>query len=112
MIREFGAHVNFADRKLHLLQFFDRDIAGQILQADREEGSLHLSGENRREPGERAFIPKDAYEILVLVGGKKERQPLDVVPMGVRDQEREVDGAIAEFLLEREAEQANSGAGI
>src|SRR5262249_15919511 len=50
--------------------------------------------------------------IFLFVRRCKKRQPLDMIPMSMRDQQREVDRLRLQFLLQRDPKGANSGTGI
>ena len=101
-------HRHLADRELHLLQLFDRDVAREVLQTDGEKRCLHLPRQDRRQTNARTFITEDADLVLPVVGGEKKWQALDVIPVRVRDEEREPNLTLAKFALERETQFANS----
>ena len=76
-----------ADAEGGLFEFFDKDIGGDFLKADREEGAFHLAGENVDEAVACAFVAEDAEAVLLLIDREKKWQALDVVPMGVGEKE-------------------------
>src|ERR1700730_1781650 len=112
MIHKLGLHLHLADVKLHVLKFFDREMTRQLMQANREKGRLHLSGQDRAQTSARSFITQDPDQILAVVGGRKERQTLDVIPVRVCDEERQRDWLRSQLFFQRKTETANPGARV
>src|SRR5260370_34805052 len=81
MIRKLGLPSHLADVKLHVLKFFDRKLTLQFMQAHRKKGRLHLRGQDRAQTSTRSFITQDPDQILAVVGGGKERETLDWIPV-------------------------------
>src|SRR5881394_1916295 len=106
MIQEARAHPDIADSELHLFEFPDLDRAGEVLPTHRKEREFHLGSEDRGEAITRALIAEDVDRVLGLVGGQEKRESLDVVPMRVRQQQRQVYRGAAEFLVQRETQLA------
>ena len=112
MIQEAGVHLHFADREFHPLEFLDLDRARQVFPAHGKKRHFHLGGENGGEAGARTFESQNAERVLGFVSGKKKRESLDVVPMGVGQEQGEIDRRAVEFLLERKPKLANARARI
>src|ERR1700730_17317867 len=112
MIHELGARVHFAKVKVHLIQFLDLNLSGEIIKRDRKKRRGHLALEDFAQPGVRAVITENGDLILVVVGRQEKRETLNVVPMNVCDQKAEVDRLRSKFFFQGQAECANSGAGI
>ena len=67
------------------------DGRGELLDRDREVGVLHLSGERLAERTGQTAGTVDVPRAVRLEQGGEERQALDVVPVGVADEEVAVD---------------------
>src|SRR5207302_4029167 len=96
--------------KLHVLKFFDRKMTWQFVQAHREKGRLHLRGQDRAQSSTRSFITQDPDQILAVVGGGKERQTLDVIPVRVCNKDRQLDRLRSQLLLQCKTEATNPSA--
>src|SRR5437762_6149785 len=83
MIREFGADFNVSDLKLHLLEFFNRQVARKFTQTHWKKRRLHLAGQDLCQTSASAFITQNADEIFLIVSGRKKRQSLNMVPVSV-----------------------------
>ena len=94
--------------KFEFFQLGHVNIAGHVPHADREIGALHLRGQSRIETFARPFVAQNAQLVLCTVSRDKKRETLDVVPVCVRDQQREIDPLVLEFLRQRQAKPANS----
>ena len=85
------------------------DGGAELFELERKVGVLHLAGQRlaqrRPEPARRIEIPF----ISGPEEGGKEGQPLDVVPMGMADQNMAFDRLLErrEFLSEREGAGAH-----
>src|SRR5262249_25558554 len=112
VIHESRSDADVAYRELHLFQFRDLDRAGKILPADREKRHFHLCGQNGGETGARPFISQNANLVLGFVGREKKLQPLNVIPMGVRQKKSEIDRRGAEFLFQGKTELSDTGPGV
>src|SRR6185437_3918348 len=112
MFQKPRAHPDVPDRKLHLFQLPHLDCARKIFPTDGKERQFHLGGENCGEAFARALIAQDLDRVFGLVSWKEKRQALDVVPVRVGEEQMQVDRGVAEFLVQRETELADAGAGI
>ena len=112
MIHEHGLHADFADVKFHVAQFLDADVAGQFLQSHGKIGALHLRAERGRESLPRALVAENPDLIHGIVSRDKKRKTLDMIPMRVREQQREVQRLRAKFLGQRESEQPDARARV
>ena len=88
MVHEHGPHLYFADVELHVAQFLNGDVARQFFQSDWKEGAFHLRAKRGGETLTRAFVTKNADIVLGIVGRDKKWKSLNVIPMGVREQQR------------------------
>src|SRR5438132_6029423 len=86
MIHKFRTDAHVADLEVHRIEFFDFDFSRQIVKRDREKRRRHLAFKNLAHAEIGAVITKNPDIVLVVVGGHKEREALNVVPMNVRDQ--------------------------
>src|SRR5438046_839295 len=84
-------------------------MAWQFVQAYREKGSLHLRGQDRAQTSTRSFITQDPDQILADVDGNKERQTLDVVPVGVGNEKSQLHRLRSQLLFQRKTETTNPG---
>src|SRR5207248_9421991 len=84
----------------------------QFVQAYREKGSLHLRGQDRAQTRTRSFITQDPDQILAVVGGGKKRQTLDVIPVRVCDEKRQLYRLRSQLLFQRKTKTTNSGARV
>src|SRR5439155_3087943 len=72
------------------LELLDLEVRRELAQIDRENRAFHLAGQDILQPMPRAFITQDAQMVLRLIRWQEKRQALNVVPMGVRQQQRQV----------------------
>src|SRR5205823_9205287 len=112
MIGEMGAHLHFANAKLHFLKLFDRQMTWQFPQANGKKRRFHLPRKDCRQTGTSALITQHPDDIFFVVGRREKGQALDVVPVRVRNQKSQFDRLRCEFLLESEPECTNPGASI
>src|SRR5207249_6065665 len=84
-----------------------RDWSSDVCSSDlhREKGSLHLRGQDRAQTRTCSFITQDPDQILADVGGDKERQTLDVVPVRVCNEKSQVDRLRSQLLFQRSEER-------
>ena len=85
---------------------------GRASNSTGKKGRGHLANENVAQPRSRTVVAHDPDTILVVVGGNKKGKPLDMVPVHVGDEQRKIDRAWSEFLLQRGAECADASARI
>jgi hypothetical protein len=71
MIHGLGTHLHLPDVEFHCIEFFDVDLAGQVVQFHREKRRGHLAFENFAETGVRAVVAKNADFVFVVIRGKK-----------------------------------------
>ncbi len=72
-------------------EFFDPGDPGERLERDGKLERIHLPDERVLEPGPGSGRTQDPDSIGRQVGRAKKRQALDVVPMGVRNEEVKVE---------------------
>src|SRR5205814_9347217 len=108
MIQKSRAHTDFADLELHLFQLANFDCARKIFPAHRKEGQFHLGGKNRGETVTRALVTENVDCVLSLVGREEKRQALDVVPVRMGQEQRQVNRRAAEVLVQGETELADA----
>ena len=112
MIGHAGFDADGADVEGGLFEFFDEDVGWDFFEADGEEGTFHLAGEDVSEAMAGAFVAEYAKAILWFIDGKKKREALNVVPMGVGKEECEFNWGMVELGHELTAEEAQAGAAI
>ncbi len=112
MVCAVGADERGADGEIEIAQFLDVNVAGQFGERHGEIGAFHLTGEGGDEAFVRAFAAEDAEAAAGFINGRKEGQALDVIPVGVGNEEGEIERLGLEFFEERDAEFAEAGAGI
>ena len=112
MVGAVGADEGGADGEIEVAQFLNLDVAGELGEGDGKVGAFHLAGEGGFEAGAGAFAAEDAEAAAGFVEGGKEGQALDVIPVGVGDEEGEGEGLGLEFCEEGAAEFAEAGAGV
>jgi len=112
MVGEAGFDTDTADRKLHLLQLFDLKVCGQFAERNRKERVFHLAGKHGAQAMPRAFITENTQAVLRFVNRLKKRQALNVIPMRVRQQHRQVQWLFFEFLHQLFAQKAKTCAGV
>src|SRR5437588_5046627 len=94
--------------KIHRLKFFDFNFSWQIVERDRKERCCHLPVQNLAQTTPCSVITKNLDLIFVVVGRHEEREPLNVVPVNVGDEQAEINRARSELILEGETEPSNS----
>src|ERR1051326_661633 len=92
MIYERGADFHFANGKLHLAQVVNVHPRGELTHRNRKEWRFHRLGEDFAERRTGAVKPENADFVVGIVRGLKEGQSLDVVPMRVSNQQRQLNG--------------------
>ena len=105
-------HPHRADVEAHFLEFLDADVGRHFAQANREERAFHLAGQHDFQAVPRAFVAEDAQVVLRLIDGQKERQALDVVPVGMREQQSQVERLVVELGDQLAPQQPQSRAGV
>src|SRR5438477_1372839 len=108
MVQEFRANPNSADLKIHFLEFLVFNFTRQLRHGDGKKRSLHLAGEDFTQAGATALITENLELVVAAISRQETVQPLDVVPVGVRNKDRQSDRIGTELSLERLAEKSNS----
>src|SRR5436853_5935040 len=91
MVGQLGLNGYAADFEGHLFEFADENVAGELVKFDREIGAFHLLGEHAGQALFSSFVAEKADLVLRIVGWLKKWKTLDVVPMSVRDEDREIE---------------------
>src|SRR5947207_2153702 len=112
MIYEPGAHLHLAHSEHHFGQLFNVDPSGKCAHRHREKWRFHRLSQNFTETSIDTVVTHYTDFIFLVICQGKEGQSLDVVPMSVRDQQRELDWLRAEFLFQSNAEGPDTGTGI
>ena len=112
MIRALRAHEHGADGEVEVLEFLDFDVARQLVKRHGKVGAFHLAGERGDETLARAFAAENPQAAAGIVNRPEERQALDVIPMRVREEQRQVQRLFFEFLEQRLSQRPQTGAGI
>src|SRR6266480_4916015 len=84
----------------------------QFMHAYRKKRRLHLRGQDRAQTSTRSFITQDPDQILPVVGGGKERQTLDVIPVRVCNEKSQLDRLRSQLLYQLKTETTNPSARI
>src|SRR5438105_15064144 len=87
MIHKNRVHLHLAEGKRHFTQPTDIDFPGELAHRYREERRSHRLGHDFFEAGASPVEPYKANHVFSIVSRRKKREPLDVVPMRMRDQE-------------------------
>src|SRR3984893_2573922 len=112
MIQEFGADPKPPDLKIHFLKLFDLNFTRQLSHGDGKKWRFHLAGEDFTQARASAIITENLELIFPAVSRQEKGESLDVVPVGVRNKDRQSDRIRTELTLQRLAEKANSGDGV
>ena len=112
MIYERRVNVQFAEGELHLVQFVDIHFRGELAHGDWKERRLHRLGHDLAECRPGTIKTENADFVFGIVRGLKERKALDVVPMGVGDQQRELNRSRLKFFVESDAERPDARARV
>src|SRR6266480_1516360 len=112
MIYKSRADLHFARRKLHLGQFLNVNPGGKFAHRDREKRRFHRFSHDFTEARIETVVAAYADFIFLFVCWGKEGQSLDMVPMSMRDQQREFDRFRAEFFFQSDPKGANPGTRI
>ena len=86
-----GEDVDLADLEGALDQVVVPGGRAELFQRDREVGVLHLPGQRLLEPVAEPSRRVDVPLAAGLEEGREEREPLDVIPVGVGDEEMAAD---------------------
>src|ERR1043165_5423854 len=98
VIREGGLNADRSDVETQVLELLDFDIGRYFVQLNREKGAFHLGGQDALDAAVHTFIAQDAQLVARLINREKIRQPLDVVPMSVGQQQGQGDRLLVELL--------------
>src|SRR6266849_2668506 len=100
-----GANLKLTDGETEVLQLLDLDVGRHLAQADGKERTLHLAGQHVLQAVARSFVAENAEMVLRLIDRQKKRQALDVVPVRVRQQQRQVQRLVVELRGQLASEQ-------
>src|SRR6476620_1205839 len=112
MIQEFGADPKPSDLKIHVLELLDFNFTRQLGHGDREKRCLHLAGQDFTQTRPSPIITENLELIFPAISRQEKGESLDVVPVGVRNKDRQPDRIRTELTLQRLAEKSNSGSGV
>lgn len=107
MIQADRAHVERTERRCAAREFIDRGDAGEEMQRHRKLDRVHLRAQRGLDFRARARPAEDVQSIRATVGRAEKREALDVIPMGVR--EEQIRGQRLARELESEPAQAAPG---
>src|SRR5262249_41293794 len=83
-----------------------------LIESDGEKCALHLLEKRGAQSVDGAFISKNANIYPRIIGGDEEWEALDVIPMGMGDQDRKFESLFAYLFDQRLAESPNSRTSI
>src|SRR6266850_6828497 len=93
-------------------ELLDFDVGGDFFQSNGKEGAFHLAGKNICQSVTRAFVTKNAQMVLWLVNGKEKRKALDMIPMGVGEEQGDFHWGIVELGEELATERTQTCATV
>ena len=91
------------------MKILKNHVARELLHGDGEIGAVHLGFQDSCKMAPGLFSPDDSKMILFLVSRGEKREALDVIPMGMRDQEAEIERRPLEFLGQGASKESNAG---
>ena len=112
VVHEHRGHVDLSDLKLAFLQLGHVDVSGHVPHTDRKIRAFHLRGQSGMESFTRTFVSEDPHLVLRTVGRNEKREPLDVIPVRMRNQQGQVDGLVVEFLRQRQTERPDAASRV
>ena len=112
MVGALGANADGADIQVEIFDFFDFEIAGEVGKMNGKVGALHLAGQGADQSLAGAFAAEDFQAAAGIVDGAEKREALNMIPVGMGDQQSEIERLAFKFLEQGLAEQAQTGAGI
>ena len=112
MIRPVRLHLDRPEGKIIIRKLFDLNVARQLGKRHGKVGAFHLPRQRGHQTRARAFAAQNAQMTARFINRRKKGQPLDVIPVRVRQQQREVEGAVLEFLQQRPAQLPQARAGV
>ena len=92
VIQVLRLHEHLTDAEKPFIQFREMDAAPEIVQPHRKVGVLHLPGKGVLHAAMEARVGVDVQLGVGVEGGAEEREALDVVPMGMPDEEVDAEG--------------------
>ncbi len=112
MVEEPGVDVDVVDVEHAFDEVLVDDRGGELIDRHRKVGVLHLTGEDLRQRAAEAAGARDAPTASLLEQRREERQTLDVVPVGVADEDVAVDRCPVGVLDQLLAERMRSGTAV
>ncbi len=111
MLERRGLHTHRADVELFTrVEIVELDVRLQGGEGHGERGSRHLSGENAFHSADIGQMTRLHMEGVVgRIGGREEREAVDVIPVGVRQEHRRLAHSALEEAL---AQVADAGARV
>ena len=111
VVQELRLDQHAADAEEPLVELREVDARAQVAHLDREVRVLHLAGHRLLEPALETDRRVDVQLGARQERGDEERKALDVIPVGVADEEVEPKG-LGHRLDQMQAELAGAGAAI
>src|SRR4051794_33638529 len=108
MIGKHRPHFDHAEIELHVAQLLEREVRRHLVETYREEGGLHLFKERAAQSVDRAFVTEHANVYLRMIRRDEERKSLDVIPVSVGNENKDVKSRRGHLLHERLTEPANA----
>jgi len=112
MVGALGADEKAADGKIEIGQLLDVNVAGELRKRNRKISTFHLARERGDDAFSRALTTEDAQPATGFINRRKKWQPLNMIPVRVREQQGKIERAPFEFHKQRPTELAQSRAGI
>jgi hypothetical protein len=70
-------------------KFLERQVSGQLSEADGEVRAFHLRGKNASQTLAGPLVTEDANVISRFVRRTEERKPLDMIPVRMGNKQRQ-----------------------
>jgi len=100
------------DIEIKILNLLDLDIAGQIGKMDRKISAFHLTRQSADQTLAGAFTSQNFQATARIVNRPKKRQSLNMIPMGVGNEESEIKRLAFKLLQQGLTQQTEPGAGV
>src|SRR5262245_4614390 len=112
MIHKGYVNVQFAERELHLVQFVDVHSGGEFTHRDRKERRFHRLRHNLAECRPGSVKPENADFVFGIVRRLKKWEALDVVPVGMSNQQRELYRSHLKFPFQGDTKRPDARASV
>ena len=112
MIYEGRVDIQFAEREFHFVQLVDVHSRGKFTHRNRKKRRSHWLGHDLAKRRPRAIKTENANLVFGIVGRFKKWKALDVVPVGMGNQQRKFYCPRLKFFVESDTKRPDPRAGI